>query len=93
MFPKHLRWYRSRGILLGFMLSITLAACITVDCKDCGKCGEGTGDICYSKLLTVAEGGCNAGSRPCRSNPGTCSGGGQCQTMNHPNCVCACPPL
>ena len=82
-----------KGFALAFCLlfGAVLSGCITLDCKDCQKCGDqGGGELCRYRNATPANpgpGGCTSG-RVCTS--GTCPGG--CVTV--PGSVttpCTCP--
>ncbi len=75
------------GMLFGLMLPMLFSGCITVDCK--GK--DGTTENCRVLTLASPQGGCNAGTHPCKQ-PGAPCPGGSCTTVNAPNCECQCMP-
>jgi len=87
------QWLRKGyGVLFGLMLTALLSGCITVDCKDCTKCGD-PGAPCAKHQAAPGEKGCTSGyvcnvegATGCMSR-----GGGTCTTVNNGGaCNCNC---
>lgn len=94
---KHISLFPRNGfaLFLCLLFGAVLSGCITLDCKDCQKCGDagvqGGGEACRYRNATPAvpgPGGCTSG-KVCTGG-GTCPGG--CVTVpGSPTTPCSCP--
>lgn len=81
------------ALLFCVLFAAVLSGCITLDCKDCQKCGDTTtsGEACRYRNATTSNpgpGGCTSG-KVCAGG-GTCPGG--CTTVPGSATVpCSCP--